>query len=64
MITFNCSICKKEITGIAIVLDKEHIVHHECRNEIERKNNWDDTQLLKDIIDHEKEQHVEWMSKL
>jgi hypothetical protein len=64
MIHFNCAICNKTIQGIAYVLDNEHIVHHECRNEIERKNNWNDTQLLQDIIEHEKEKHVEWMSKL
>jgi hypothetical protein len=52
------------IQGVAYVLDNEHIVHHHCRNEVENKNNWSDTELLKDIIEHEKEQRVEWLSKL
>ena len=64
MLHFTCAICEKEISGLAIVLDDEHIVHHHCRNEVETKNNWDDAELLKDIIEHEKEQHVEWLSRL
>lgn len=64
MIHFTCAICEKEITGVAFVLDKEHIVHHECRNEVERINNWNDEELLKDIKEHEKHEYVEWLSKL
>jgi hypothetical protein len=64
MLQFNCAICNKMIQGVAYVLDNEHIVHHHCRNEVENKNNWSDTELLKDIIEHEKEQRVEWLSKL
>ncbi len=64
MIHFTCAICEKEISGLSVVLDNEHIVHHHCRNEVETKNNWDDAELLKDIIEHEKEQRVEHLSKL
>ena len=56
MISFKCAICENEINGVSVVLDAEHIVHFECRNDIEKKNNWSDEDLLKDIISHEKEQ--------
>ena len=56
MIQFNCSICNKMIHGVAYVLDNEHIVHHECRNEVESKNNWSDEDLLRDLKEHEKEE--------
>jgi hypothetical protein len=64
MIQFNCVICQKSINGVAFVLDAEHIVHFHCREEVEAENNWSDEDLLKDIIEHEKEQHVEWLSRL
>jgi hypothetical protein len=64
MLQFRCAICEKEITGVAIVLDEEHIVHHYCRNEVEIKNNWSDEELLKDIIEQEKEEHSELFYKL
>lgn len=55
MIQFNCAICNKTIQGVAYVLDNEHIVHRNCRNEVEIKNNWSDKDLLKDLKKKEKE---------